>query len=887
MNEKKTIHFISHTHWDREWYMSFEAHRHQLIRFFDRLLDTLENEPEFRSFHLDGQAVMLEDYLEVRPQRRALLEKYIAEGRLAVGPWYILQDEYLVDGESNLRNMLYGIRTAASYGPVTKIGYFPDAFGNISQAPQLLRGFGIDCAALGRGVCQYPDHARAGKEPNYGKRASEIVWRSPDGSEIIGAVFLNWYNNGSEIPADPEQARSRIADIQKRCENAATTPHLLAMNGCDHQPVQRDIGAILAQLGDYPAELVHSNFVDYFDAIRPYKDRFGVFEGELDGDFSNGLYTLANTASARIYLKQLNHRCETLLERHAEPLAALASVYADMPYPVDEMRFAWKSLLKNHPHDSICGCSVDEVHCSMVERFKGVQALGDSMKADALRAVSDVLDTSEINGERSVTVFNPNVQPVSASTSVTVDFPRDEQITAEELVLRDGDGVAAAAEIEDLGVVFAYNLPEDRFRQPYYVRRFRLAFTAENVPALGWKTYALSREEKGETASDLRVYRRGMENRWLKVTLNSDGSVTVRDKKTRRSYITGIFEDTGDIGNEYIYVQSRDGKTVRSTEFSPKIRFLSASPVMARFSVKTCMRIPAGADLTAENPWEAIAPYNDKTPGIRVGECCMEVENIVTLRAGMRRVEFETILNNNADNHRVRVLTTSNLVTDSVEADTPFDVVRRSIVPWEGWINPTRSGKMQNFFRLSEKNAGVAVAGRGLCEYEVLRDDARTMALTLHRGVHHLGDWGVFPTPDAQCHGTLRVEYALLPFAGEREKHENAAAAFLYAAGELIAVGAAPHTGSMKADGSLLGVKAPAGIQFSALKQHEDRRSVILRLYSIADEEKTVKLELDGLFSAVYQTDMNEERQRKIPLRLGRGSVKIGAHKIVTLELVK
>jgi alpha-mannosidase len=265
----------------------------------------------------------------------------------------------------------------------------------------------------------------------------------------------------------------------------------------------------------------------------------------------------------------------------------------------------------------------------------------------------------------------------------------------------------------------------------------------------------------------------------------------------------------------------------------------------------------------------------------------MEVENIVTLRAGMRRVEFETILNNNADNHRVRVLTTSNLVTDSVEADTPFDVVRRSIVPWEGWTNPTRSGKMQNFFRLSEKNAGIAIAGRGLCEYEVLRDDARTMALTLHRGVHHLGDWGVFPTPDAQCHGTLRVEYALLPFTGEREKNENAAASLVYSAGELAAVSGVPHPGAMKANDALLKIHAPAGILFSAWKQHEDRDSVILRLYSIDDEEKTVKLNVNGRFSAVYTTDMKEERQTKLPLRLGCGSVKIGAHKIVTLELVK
>jgi len=363
-----------------------------------------------------------------------------------------------------------------------------------------------------------------------------------------------------------------------------------------------------------------------------------------------------------------------------------------------------------------------------------------------------------------------------------------------------------------------------------------------------------------------------MENRYLKITLNGDGSVTVKDKKSRRAYITGIFEDTGDIGNEYNYVQSKDGVTVLSTAFAPKIRLLSSSPMMTRFSVKTAMRIPSGADLGI---------------GIRTGECVMEVENIVTLRAGMRRAEFETVIENNADNHRVRMLTVSGLDTELVEADTPFDIVSRTIRPWEGWTNPSRPGKMQTFFRLSEKQAGLTVAGRGLCEYEVLRDEKHTMALILHRGVHQLGDWGVFPTPDAQCRGTLRIEYALLPFAGEREKHENAAAAFHYAAGDLTAVGAAPHAGSMKSDGALLGVKAPAGILFSALKRHEDRRSVILRLYSIADEEKTVQLDLAEQFSAVYLTDMNEERQAKLSLRLGRGSVKIGAHRIVTLELVK
>ena len=870
MTEQKTIHFISHTHWDREWYMPFEAHRHQLVRFFDRLLDTLETEPSFRSFHLDGQAIVLEDYLAVRPQMREKIEAYIDQGRLVVGPWYVLQDEYLTDGESNVRNLLYGRMTAAQYGKVSDIGYFPDSFGNISQMPQLLRGFGIECAALGRGVSAYPEKAREGHEENYGKFASEIVWRSPDGSEVAGAVFLNWYNNGAEIPSDPEAAKARIAGIQSRCERVAVTPHLLAMNGCDHQPVQRDIGEILERIApDYPAKLVHGNFREYFDAILPYRSRFGIYEGELDGNYTDGTHTLANTASARIYLKQMNHQCETLLERRAEPMGVLSDLFAHDAYRTDELRFAWKSLLKNHPHDSICGCSVDEVHSAMVERFKGVRALGEALLRDECAAWEKSLDTASAGGDRTVTVFNPSLSPSLETACAVVDFPRDAGITADALALTDTDGDPIPAVFEDLGVVFDYDLPEDAFRRPYYVRRFLVRFTAVGIAPLSWKTYRVV-QGAPDTETDLRVCRRSMENRYLKVSFAPDGSVTVRDKKTRRMYTTCIYEDTGDIGDEYRYVRSRDGKTVLSTEFRPQIRLLSQDACAARFAVTTRMTIPAGVDPASGN---------------RAGETDMTVETVVTLRAGMRRAEFDVTVDNRSDNHRLRVLTRTELQTDTVEADTPFDIVSRTIVPWAGWTNPERPGKMQTFFRLSEQDAGLAVAGRGLCEYEVLRDEAHTMALTLHRGVHHLGDWGVFPTPDAQCRGELHIGFALLPYSGTREKHAAAARAYSYAAGELHGVSGIPHPGTTAHTGELLGIRAPEGILFSALKKSEDGASVILRMYSVSDEEKSVRLDLAGHFSNAYLTDLGENSVAAVPLRLGRGTVRVGAHKIVTLAL--
>ncbi|MBQ3859695.1 MAG: alpha-mannosidase, partial [Clostridia bacterium] len=230
-NEKKTLHVISHSHWDREWYMPFEAHRYKLVEFFDRLLDTLDKDPSFRSFHLDGQAIVIEDYLEIRPEMREKIVRYVAEDRLVIGPWYILQDEYLVDGESNVRNMLVGRSVAAEYGKVSKTGYFPDAFGNIGQAPQILRGFGIDTVAFGRGTSPRKGDRFDTGEENYGKYVTEVLWRSPDGSEVIGTAFLRWYNNANEIPSDPEKALERFAAIRDSMAACSTTPHLLLMNG--------------------------------------------------------------------------------------------------------------------------------------------------------------------------------------------------------------------------------------------------------------------------------------------------------------------------------------------------------------------------------------------------------------------------------------------------------------------------------------------------------------------------------------------------------------------------------------------------------------------------------------------------------------------------------
>ena len=323
----KKAHIISHTHWDREWYLPYEKHHMLYIEMMDTLIDTMEKDQEYKYFHLDGQTIMLEDYLQVRPENRARLQKLIGDGRIAIGPWYVLQDEFLTSSESNVRNLQMGYKLAQEFGGKwTKTGYFPDSFGNVGQAPQLLKKAGIDTAVFGRGV--KPTGFNNQTADAYESAYSEMNWQSADGSAVLGILFANWYNNGAEVPVEEEKSKvywdKKLADAVRY----AGTDQLLFMNGCDHQPVQTDLSAAIRTANAlYPdVDFVHSDFAGYVEQIKKeLPDDLNMITGELRSQKTDGWYTLANTASSRIYIKQWNVRCEMLFEKVAEPLAAIAA----------------------------------------------------------------------------------------------------------------------------------------------------------------------------------------------------------------------------------------------------------------------------------------------------------------------------------------------------------------------------------------------------------------------------------------------------------------------------------------------------------------------------------------------------------------------------------
>lgn len=867
----KTLHFISHTHWDREWYMSFEQHRFRLIELMDKLIETFENNPDFKYFHLDGQVIILEDYLEIKPYMLEKVKKYINEGRLKIGPWYILQDEFLISGEANVRNLLYGIRIGGKYGPVSMVGYFPDAFGNISQAPQILKGFGIESAVFGRGVNPVGANKTVIECPGSKQYNSELIWKSPDGSEVIGIFLANWYNNAMEIPGERERARKFISGARDKAAVAAATPNLLMMNGCDHQPVQVNLPDILKNLQDeFSEELIHSNFDDYIGEIKKYREELQMVEGELTGQYTDGLFTLVNTASSRMYLKQFNHMAQNLLEKWAEPIGVMSWIYGD-EYRMDFIRKAWQYLMQNHTHDSICGCSIDDVHEEMVVRFKKSIAIAEELVNREVKYLASKVDTSSLeDGEIPVIVFNPLCWEINELVTVHTDFDENEDVDLDCIRVEDHKGNTVAANITDKGRTFVYELPDDSFRKAKYTRRLEIKFNVDDIPEFGYKTYVI-KKEKDISKCELLFGDNYAENEFIRLEINKNGSIKAVNKEN--GYIfneLNTFEDSGDVGNEYNFISPAEDRVINTLENIPQISVYNKGKASITFIIKHLLRLPAGAD---------------KSSGKRdTQNKDFYINTYVTLAAKGRRIDIATEFENNVCDHRLRALFPSRLQSEYCYADGQFDVVKRKIKPWDGWRNPSNCQRQQAFVDIYDGKNGLVIANRGLPEYEVLNDGRNTIALTLVRSVGELGDWGYFPTPGAQCQGKHRVEYSIIPYAGEAGRKNAYRQAYQFNIMPFRAVQSDIHSGTAEMERSFIKVKGE-DIVVSALKKSEDREGIILRVYNIGECPKMFQIDIGDEFDEVYETNLNEERLKGLESIDGIVSVNIPSKKIATIEL--
>ena len=440
----RNMHVISHTHWDREWYQPFQLFRLKLVHLVDVLLDILEDDRDFKYFMLDGQTIVLDDYLYIRPEKESILRQHIRNGRILIGPWHILPDMFLVGPEAHIRNLQQGDRTARKFGPKMMIGYMPDSFGHIGQIPQILRGFGIKVASLWRGVHDGP---------------SEFWWQSPDGSRVLMAYLREGYGNGADLPADNlEHFASLIAEKGDTLAAASASSDFLIMYGTDHMEPSRNTSEAIAYADEMlqNTHVVHSTLPQYVAAIqtsiKKQKLELPTIVGELRS--CKRMPLLPGVLSTRMWIKQRNHASETLLGKWVEPFCTFASLVTTagrsqtlITNPSSIAGQAWRLLMENHPHDSICGCSIDQVHEEMKVRFDQVEQIGEELTKQGLENLAACVGTdrapltiahlpSTVNNQSAIVVYNPS--SVARTDVVTASIGLPPNVTEFELVDENG-----------------------------------------------------------------------------------------------------------------------------------------------------------------------------------------------------------------------------------------------------------------------------------------------------------------------------------------------------------------------------------------------------------------------------------------------------------------
>ncbi|CAH2256007.1 TPA: alpha-mannosidase [Enterococcus faecium] len=879
---KKKVYIISHSHWDREWYMAYEQHHMRLIELIDDLLELFEVDPSFNSFHLDGQTIILDDYLQVRPEKRQAIQQAINEGKLRIGPFYILQDDFLISSESNVRNMLIGMEESRKWGTPVMLGYFPDTFGNMGQTPQLMKQAGISAAAFGRGVKPIGFDNQVLEAENYSSQYSEMWWKGPDQTAIFGLLFANWYSNGNEIPVEKEAAlafwKQKLADA----EQYASTNHLLMMNGVDHQPVQKDISKAIHLANElFPDyEFIHSNFTDYLEAVqKDVPEDLGSVEGELTSQETDGWYTLANTASARVYLKQWNTKVQRQLENITEPLATIAYEVSGN-YPHDQLDYAWKTLMQNHPHDSICGCSVDSVHREMIPRFEKADEVGKYLAQDSLEQLTAAIDTTGFPKDSfPFVIVNTAGMDKTGEAEITIELERKrfaegipeqlyqelENLPKRKYHVETKSGATIPAILSEETVQFGYDLPKDRFRVPYMVKMIKVTLPLENMPAFSWETFALVEGEAKAEEKETMIHQSGriIENGPLHLTIEKNGTITMEDRKNKRKLNNlHIFEDIGDIGNEYIFKQPfYDQPILSSNKENSEVKVLVDTPEIAKISILQEMEIPVSADERLEKEQQMVVEFRYRKAERSKEKRILQIKTIMTIRKDSKKIDFETTLDNQMKDHRLRVLFPTKLHVEHHEADSIFEVVKRPNHVSKSWENPTNPQHQQAFVNIHDEEYGVTVGNFGLNEYEVTEDGQ--IAVTLLRSVGELGDWGYFPTPEAQCLGEHRFNYSI-ELHGPEEKFST----YLHAYAAQIPFSTQQikhHEGTLISKQQYLTIKSET-FAITALKRSKFSDKVVVRGFNMSSHLEKLEITKDNGKTVILNLLEEPTKQAVVPI---------------------
>jgi mannosylglycerate hydrolase len=744
---------VPHTHWDREWYEPYQTFRLRLVDLLDDLLPRLDADPSYAHFLLDGQMAVVDDYLAVRPEAESVLRRLAVSGRLAMGPWYILMDEFLVSGETMIRDLQLGLTRAAAFGGAMEVGYLPDMFGHVAQMPQLLRQFGFEHAVVWRGVPE-------------SMTTTAFWWESPDGSVVRAQYLPDGYSNGASLPDDAKDLVTQIRAFEHTYGSLAGDARdgpLLWMNGTDHQMPRPWLGRVVAE-----ANAVCDDYAIRVGSLASYLSEATTIDlDHVGGELRSGARAnlLMGVGSNRVDVHQASAAGERALERLAEPLSALW--LAPGRWPGALLDEAWLDMIRNSAHDSVCACSVDEVSDAVLHRYAEARQIGEGLTDRALAAVGRT-----VGGDQPAAV-NPSARTRSGLVELALSgdpqpgeqvlarYPADrvlDGLTRSQLagallgiVYNDNDVVDGHVEVGADGVLELRlgrdpvhatgtwsgaargEVAELAAADPEAPGRLvlsrpagrRILVRATDVPGFGFRRMGPPGHDTTEDATGDVTGARPVEPVTVDGLVLVNGLVTVALDPERGTFSVdgqpgfGLLVDDGDAGDTYNWCPPDTDQVVdRPDQVTIDIR--ESGPLRARAVITTTWTWPERL-----------------VDGARTGARSVDIATTVEVQAGQALIRLTTQLINPCRDHRVRVHFPLPQPARESRAECAFTVVRRGLTAEGGpneWGVPTFPS------RRFVQAGGLTLVHDGLLEYELVDVDpsgdqprAGALALTLLR----------------------------------------------------------------------------------------------------------------------------------------------------------
>lgn len=881
--------YFSGSHWDREWYLPFQGFRFRLVKVLDEVLQVLQDDPTFAAYVTDGQTVLLEDYLQVRPQQQQALRALIAQGRILVGPWYTMPDENLCSGESLVRNLLHGHALSRSLGAAQPLqcGFVCDVFGHVAQLPQILRGFGIDTALLGRGT-------------NQADCPAFFRWQAPDASQVTvfkvpeecgygtfwQDVFLPYLQNPG---LNPDSMYQLAAAYVQRERARSPLPYVVLMDNMDHTGIHPQAPAIARDLAQRFGCEVSFGHIDQLLQRAAQHPGLPVKQGELQQS-GQALVVhhmlIANTLSSRYDLKAANGRCEQLLEKSALPTAALAACRG-WAYIPGYLQLAYTYLLKNQAHDSICGCSVDAVGQDMHYRFRQCVQLARHVYFKSAAFLLPPPGADAGGPDMAVTLYNPLPWPVQKVFAVSLPFGRDYPARFDGMIptqarnafrLYDAQGGQLPWQLLDLALdsysyPFEINYPR---RQDVYTVAVQLT-----LPAMGSAGFAVRPSPTPvRFMQSLRTGPYSAQNESLRLDIRADGTIALTTLGDGR-VVDGLleFSDSGDCGDGWHYHAPDVPYTVFSRGAPAHVACVQDGPLQCTFAITRTLQVPQAMQEGRHNTLRSpiLAP--------------LQVTSRVTLARGQAGVAVSTTVLNAHGSHRLKLLLPTGIDSPAYLAGQAFCFVQRPVGRDEDthdWKEADKAEKAFAHIVLKQRSDGSGLAfvsAGGLHECAALPGPDGMLEITLLRafGKTFLTDG----EPDGQLAGQLEYNYLLLPFA------PSTSLADLVRARDELTLQPYQTTacGSVPTPAQDLGLSVEGkDVAVSLIKPREQGPGLVLRLVNYSGQAAQAAVHSALPMAELWRCSLDEQLQENLGAQLVSGasqfSCTLAPHAIQSLVMV-